>query len=58
MSLYLPSAQAKKGDECLDDARTIRDQWRDLIPRNDFNGLQNRLAMLTCYVLMAFTWYS
>jgi len=43
--LYLPSAQAKKGDECLDDARSLRDQWRDLIPRTDLNSLQNRLAM-------------
>ncbi|KAI9509434.1 hypothetical protein F5148DRAFT_1187321 [Russula earlei] len=47
MTLYLPSTLAKKGDECLDNARTLRDQWRDLIPRDDLTGLQDRLATAT-----------
>ena len=45
MSSYLPSAQEKRGDEYLDDARTLRDRWKDIIPRGDLTSLQNRLTM-------------
>jgi len=45
MASYLPSAQEKKGDEYLDDARTLRDRWKDIIPRGDLTSLQNRLTM-------------
>ena len=48
MSLYLPSEQAKRGDECLDNARAIRDEWRNVIPRGDLSIVQNRLIMLAC----------
>jgi hypothetical protein len=52
MTLYLPSAQAKKGDEYLDDARALRDLWRDVIPRGELTSLQNRLTMSACYILV------
>lgn len=45
MTSYLPSAQERKGDEYLDEARTLRDRWKDVIPRADLNSLQNRLTM-------------
>ena len=45
MTSYLPSVQGKKGDEYLDDARTLRDRWKDIIPRGDLTSLQNRLTM-------------
>ena len=45
MNSYLPSAQEKKGDEYLDDARTLRDRWKDIIPRGDLTSLQNQLTM-------------
>ena len=49
MASYLPSAQEKKGDEYLDDARTLRDRWKDIIPRGDLTSLQNRLTMWAFY---------
>jgi hypothetical protein len=52
MTLYLPSAQAKKGDEYLDDARALRDLWRGVIPRGELTSLQNRLTMSACYILV------
>jgi hypothetical protein len=52
MTLHLPSAQAKKGDGYLDDARSIRDEWKDVIPRGDLSMVQNRLTMLACGVLV------
>jgi hypothetical protein len=52
MTLYLPTAQAKKGDEYLDDARALRDLWRDVIPRGELTSLQNRLTMSACYILV------
>ncbi len=32
IALYLPSEQAKRGD---DNARAIRDEWKYVIPRGD-----------------------
>jgi hypothetical protein len=52
MTLYLPSAQAKKGDEYLEDARALRDSWKDVIPRGDLSMVQNRLTMLACGVIV------
>ena len=46
MTLYLPSEQAKRGDEYLDNARAIRDEWKNVIPRGDLSLVQNRLIML------------
>ena len=48
MTLCLPSEQAKKGDEYLDNARAIRDEWKIVIPRGDLSIVQNRLIMLAC----------
>lgn len=53
MTLYLPSAQAKKGDEYLEDARALRDAWKDVIPRGDLSMVQNRLTMLACGVTVS-----
>jgi hypothetical protein len=55
MTVYLPSAQERKGDEHLDEARTLRDRWKDIIPRGDLTSLQNRLTMLACCFLI---WHS
>jgi hypothetical protein len=52
MTLYLPSAQAKRGDDYLDDARAVRDEWKDVIPRGDLSMVQNRLIMLACGVII------
>jgi hypothetical protein len=51
VTLYLPSMQAKKGDDYLDDARSIRDEWKGVIPRGDLSMVQNRLTMLACGVI-------
>ena len=48
MNLYLPSEQARRGDEYLDSARAIRDEWKNVIPRGDLSIVQNRLIMLAC----------
>jgi hypothetical protein len=48
MTLCLPSEQAKRGDEDLDNARAIRDEWKNVIPRGDLSIVQNRLIMLAC----------
>jgi hypothetical protein len=48
MTLYLPSEQARRGDEYLDSARAIRDEWKNVIPRGDLSIVQNRLIMLAC----------
>lgn len=48
MTLFLPSEQAKRGDEYLDNARAIRDEWKNVIPRGDLSIVQNRLIMLAC----------
>jgi hypothetical protein len=45
MASHLPSAQAKKGDEDLHHARNLRDQWKDVIPEDDINAIQNRITM-------------
>ena len=34
------------GDEYLDNARAIRDEWENVIPRGDLSIVQNRLIML------------
>jgi hypothetical protein len=54
MTAYLPSAQERKGDEHLDEARTLRDRWKDIIPRTDLTSLQNRLTMLACCFLVSY----
>jgi hypothetical protein len=46
MTLCLPSEQANRGDEYLDNARAIRDEWKNVIPRGDLSIVQNRLIML------------
>jgi hypothetical protein len=51
VTLYLPSMQAKRGDDYLDDARSIRDEWKGVIPRGDLSMVQNRLTMLACGVI-------
>ncbi len=57
--LYFPSEQAKKGDECLDSARAIRDEWKNVIPRGDLSMVQNRLIMLAFDArFMAYTFHS
>lgn len=55
MTMYLPSTQARIGDEYLDDARSLRDRWKDVIPRGDLTTLQNYLAMLAYFVRMTFS---
>ncbi len=45
MASHLPSAQAKKGDKCLHNARNLRDQWKEVIPEDDMNALQNRITV-------------
>jgi hypothetical protein len=52
VTLYLPSTQAKRGDDYLDDARSIRDEWKGVIPRGDLSMVQNRLTMLACGVIV------
>ncbi|KAI0296105.1 hypothetical protein B0F90DRAFT_1820121 [Multifurca ochricompacta] len=44
-ALYRPSAQVKKGDRFLDQARNLRDKWKDLIPSGDLVTLQNRITL-------------
>ncbi|KAH9166405.1 hypothetical protein EDB89DRAFT_220696 [Lactarius sanguifluus] len=44
---YFPSAQAKKGDGYLDEARNLRDQWGQMIPSGDLTTVQNRITMAT-----------
>jgi len=41
----LPSAQARRGDEDLDRARSLRDQFREVIPNDGMVSLQNRITM-------------
>jgi hypothetical protein len=45
MAGYLPSAQARKGKKNLNDARNLRDEWKDIIPNGDLIALQNRITM-------------
>jgi hypothetical protein len=45
MAKRLPSAQARRGDENLDLARNLRDQWKDVIPGEDMESLQKRITM-------------
>lgn len=45
MASHLPSAQAKKGDKNLHLARNLRDEWKDVIPEDDMNTIQNRITM-------------
>ncbi len=45
MSSLLPSSQARKGDEDLDRARSLRDQFREVIPNDGMVSLQNRITM-------------
>jgi hypothetical protein len=45
MAPILPSAQAKKGDVYLDEARDLRDHWGQLIPSGDLTAVQNRITM-------------
>jgi hypothetical protein len=58
MTLYLPSEQAKRGDEYLDNARAIRDEWKNVIPRGDLSIVQNRLIMLAWCSFHAYTCHS
>jgi len=59
MTLYLPSEQAKRGDEYLDNARAMRDEWKNVIPHGDLSFVQNRLIMLACGALfMTYTCHS
>ena len=51
MARYLPSAQAKRGDENLDHARNLRDQWKDVIPGDDMESLQNRITMCVSFTM-------
>jgi hypothetical protein len=45
MTSYLPSAQVRKGKNNLNEARNLRDQWKDIIPSGDLIALQNRITM-------------
>jgi len=45
MASHLPSAQAKQGDQNLHLARNLRDEWKDVIPEDDINTIQNRITM-------------
>jgi len=45
MASHLPSAQVKKGDQNLHLARNLRDDWKDVIPEDDINTIQNRITM-------------
>lgn len=47
MTSLLPSAQARRGDEDLERARSLRDQFREEIPRDGMTSLQNRITMTT-----------
>ncbi|KAH8989516.1 hypothetical protein EDB86DRAFT_2942792 [Lactarius hatsudake] len=47
MASLLPTAQARRGDEDLDRARSLRDQFRDMIPNDGMVPLQNRITMTT-----------
>ena len=55
MALILPSAQAKKGDGYLEEARSLRDQWGQLIPSNDLIALQSRITMSVLFVFAIHT---
>ncbi|KAH9168322.1 hypothetical protein EDB89DRAFT_2203553 [Lactarius sanguifluus] len=44
---YFSSAQEKKGDGYLDEARNLRDQWGQVIPSSDLTAVQNRITMAT-----------
>ena len=45
MASLLPSAQARRGDETLGRARSLRDQFREVIPSDEMVSLQNRITM-------------
>ena len=45
MASLLPSAQTRRGDENLDHARNLRDQFMEVIPKDDMLSLQNRITM-------------
>jgi hypothetical protein len=45
MTSLLPSAQARRGDEDLERSRSLRDQFRDVIPRDEMATLQNRITL-------------
>ncbi|KAI0294528.1 hypothetical protein BC826DRAFT_315766 [Russula brevipes] len=47
MTSYLPSAQARKGKKTLNEARNLRDEWKDIIPSGDLIALKNRITMAT-----------
>jgi hypothetical protein len=55
MALIRPSAQAKKGDGYLEEARSLRDQWGQLIPSNDLIALQSRITMSVLFVFAIHT---
>ena len=49
--------QAKRGDDYPDNARSIRDEWKGVIPRGDLSMVQNRLTMLACGVITSHDMY-
>ena len=57
VTLYLPSMQEKRGDDYPDNARSIRDEWKGVIPRGDLSMVQNRLTMLACGVITSHDMY-
>ena len=59
MAPILPSAQARKGDGYLEEARNLRGQWGQLIHSGDLTTLQNRITMSVLFVLtLHFTFFT
>ena len=51
MTSLLPSTQARRGDEDLERARSLRDQFRYVIPRDGMASLQNRITMYVWFII-------
>jgi len=45
MASILPSVQARRGDENLERARSLREQFEEVIPSDAMDSLQNRITM-------------
>ena len=45
MGSFFPSVQARRGDENLERARCLREQFEEVIPSDAMVSLQNRITM-------------
>lgn len=51
MTSLFPSVQARRGDENLERARSLREQFEEVIPSDAMVSLQNRITMYVSFTL-------